>query len=122
MKKLELHWRILIGMVLGLLFGFIMLQTSWGKEFTNDWIKPLGTIFVNLLKLIAIPLILASLIICSPCEESFKFKTESGPATQVPNSNFKISFERLTVVSSALAEFCDLLLPRDERVPFFHVS
>ena len=62
MRKLELHWKILIGMLLGLVFGFIMLQTSWGKGFTTDWIKPLGTIFVKLLKLIAIPLILASLI------------------------------------------------------------
>jgi len=62
MKKLELHWKILIGMLLGLVFGFIMLQLEWGKDFTSDWIKPLGTIFVKLLKLIAIPLILASLI------------------------------------------------------------
>jgi Na+/H+-dicarboxylate symporter len=62
MKKLELHWKILIGMLLGLVFGFVMLQMDWGKEFTTDWIKPLGTIFVKLLKLIAIPLILASLI------------------------------------------------------------
>lgn len=61
MKKLELHWQILIGMVLGLIFGFIMLQVG-GKDFTTDWIKPIGTIFVKLLKLIAIPLILASLI------------------------------------------------------------
>ena len=62
MKKLELHWKILIGMVLGLLFGFIMLQFDSGKDIVNDWIKPLGTIFVKLLKLIAVPLILASLI------------------------------------------------------------
>ena len=61
MKKLALHWQILIGMVLGLIFGFIMLQVG-GKGFTTDWIKPIGTIFVKLLKLIAIPLILASLI------------------------------------------------------------
>ncbi len=60
--KLALHWKILIGMLLGLVFGSIMLQFSWGKDFTVDWIKPLGTIFVKLLKLIAIPLILASLI------------------------------------------------------------
>jgi len=39
-----------------------MTQLSWGKEFVNDWIQPLGTIFVKLLKLIAIPLILASLV------------------------------------------------------------
>ena len=52
MKKLALHWKILIGMVLGLVFGFLMLQIGGGKEFTDDWIKPLGTIFVKLLKLI----------------------------------------------------------------------
>lgn len=62
MKKLELHWKILIGMLLGLVFGFVMLQISGGEEFVNDWINPFGTIFVKLLKLIAIPLILASLI------------------------------------------------------------
>lgn len=62
MKKLALHWKILIGMVLGVVFGFVMLQVDGGKGFVSDWIKPLGTIFVKLLKLIAIPLILASLI------------------------------------------------------------
>ena len=62
MKKLELHWQILIGMLFGILFGFVMTQISWGKEFVDDWIQPLGTIFVKLLKLIAIPLIVASLV------------------------------------------------------------
>jgi Na+/H+-dicarboxylate symporter len=62
MKKLALHWKILIGMLLGLVFGFIMLQVSWGANFVESWINPFGTIFIKLLKLIAIPLILASLI------------------------------------------------------------
>lgn len=62
MKKLELHWQIMIGMVLGLLFGFGMTYLDWGKEFVTNWIAPLGTIFIKLLKLIAVPLILASLI------------------------------------------------------------
>lgn len=103
MKKLALHWKILIGMVLGIIFSFILLSTSWGsaevvlkeipasqeivqeivdgkvvssvKEvpakvikttraeyFISRWVKPFGTIFINLLKLIAVPLILASLI------------------------------------------------------------
>jgi len=62
MKKLALHWKILIGMLFGLVFGFIMLQIDGGPEFVGDWIKWLGTVFVKLLKLIAIPLILASLI------------------------------------------------------------
>jgi len=39
-----------------------MTQISGGKEFVFDWINPLGTIFVKMLKLIAIPLILASLV------------------------------------------------------------
>ena len=62
MKKLSLHWKILIGMALGVLFGFIMSNVNGGGVFISDWIKPFGTIFINSLKLIAIPLILASLI------------------------------------------------------------
>jgi Na+/H+-dicarboxylate symporter len=62
MRKLELHWKILIGMLLGVLFAFIMVNFSWGPDFVSDFIKPFGTIFINSLKLIAVPLILASLI------------------------------------------------------------
>lgn len=61
MKKLALHWKIIIGMVLGIIFGFIMNAVR-GQQFVTDWIAPFGTIFINLLKLIAVPLILASLI------------------------------------------------------------
>ncbi|MFV8282170.1 dicarboxylate/amino acid:cation symporter [Christiangramia marina] len=62
MKKLALHWQILLGMAAGVIFGLIMTNFSWGPEFTGDWIKPFGNIFINALKLIAVPLILASLI------------------------------------------------------------
>ncbi len=62
MRKLELHWQILIGMLLGIGFGFFMTFPDWGAGFVQDWINPFGTIFVKLLKLIAIPLILASLV------------------------------------------------------------
>lgn len=62
MKKLALHWKIIIGMVLGIIFGFIMNTIDGGKGFVSNWIAPFGTIFINLLKLIAVPLILASLI------------------------------------------------------------
>lgn len=57
-----MHWQILIGMILGIVFGFGMTYIEWGRDFVQDWINPFGTIFVKLLKLIAIPLILASLI------------------------------------------------------------
>ncbi len=62
MKSLALHWKILIGMVLGVGFGFLMVNFSGGKELVLDWVKPFGTIFINALKLIAVPLILGSLI------------------------------------------------------------
>lgn len=62
MKKLALHWQILLGMAFGVLFAFILIQFNWGKSFIIDWIKPFGNIFINLLKLIAVPLILGSLI------------------------------------------------------------
>lgn len=62
MKKLSLHWKILIGMLLGVLFGLLMSFVESGDLILRDYIKPFGTIFINLLKLIAIPLILASLI------------------------------------------------------------
>lgn len=62
MRKVALHWKILIGIGLGVLFGILFLQFSGGKEFIVDWVKPFGTIFINLLKLIAIPLIVVSLI------------------------------------------------------------
>ncbi|MDG1051794.1 MAG: dicarboxylate/amino acid:cation symporter [Flavobacteriaceae bacterium] len=62
MKKLALHWQIILGMVLGVLFGLILLNFEGGKSFIINWIKPFGTVFINSLKLIAVPLILASLI------------------------------------------------------------
>ena len=59
---MKLHWKIIIGMVAGVVFGLLMSQTSFGSDLIKDWIKPFGTIFINLLKLIAMPLILASLV------------------------------------------------------------
>lgn len=59
--KLALHWKIAIGMLLGVIVGLIGGQFSWGPGIVNDWIKPFGTIFINLLKLIAVPLVIVSL-------------------------------------------------------------
>lgn len=59
--KIPLHWKILMGMAAGVGFGLLAIQFGW-SAFTTDWVKPFGTIFINLLKLIAIPLIIVSLI------------------------------------------------------------
>ena len=61
MKKIAFHWQILIGMVIGIVWGLIAVKAGW-VEFTTFYIKPWGTIFINLLKLIAVPLVLVSLI------------------------------------------------------------
>ena len=61
MKKLALHWKILIAMVLGVLWAIISGSLGW-NDFTKDWIDPFGVIFINCLKFIAVPLVLFSII------------------------------------------------------------
>ena len=61
-KKLALHWQIIIGLVIGLGYSLIATLQGW-VDFTNDWISPFGKIFINALKLIAVPLVLVSLIV-----------------------------------------------------------
>lgn len=65
-RKFPLHWQILIGLVCGLLYGggvsLFAQETEQFKAFTSNWIHPWGEIFVNSLKLIAVPLVLFSLV------------------------------------------------------------
>ncbi|MBL7775663.1 MAG: dicarboxylate/amino acid:cation symporter [Saprospiraceae bacterium] len=57
----QTHWQIIIGLLLGLGYGIVASLNGWAK-FTTNWITPFGVIFINLLKLIAVPLVLGSLI------------------------------------------------------------
>ncbi len=57
----KLHWQIIIGLILGLIWGLVSSIAGF-NNFTTDFIKPFGTIFITLLKLIAVPLVLASLV------------------------------------------------------------
>ncbi len=61
LKKLPLWVKIFIGMGIGILWGLISVRLGWEK-FTINWIEPWGTIFLKLLKLIAVPLIFVSLV------------------------------------------------------------
>jgi Na+/H+-dicarboxylate symporter len=60
-KPMPLYVKILIGMALGLIYGMVTPSLGWG-DFTEEYVKPFGTIFINSLKLIAVPLVLVSLI------------------------------------------------------------
>ncbi len=62
-KKIPLHTQIIIGLVLGLIVGLAVVQLGISPDFTLNYIKPVGTIFINGLKMIAVPLVLASLIV-----------------------------------------------------------
>lgn len=61
MKKLPLHTKIVIGLILGTIWAFTSSYLGW-NEFTINWIDPFGTIFIRLLKFIAVPLVLFSII------------------------------------------------------------
>jgi len=60
-KRIPLYGKILIGIAIGILLGIISIFTNT-RGFIIDYVKPFGTIFLNLLKLIAIPLIFTSLV------------------------------------------------------------
>lgn len=61
MKKIPLYLKIIIGLVLGIVWALVSSAMGW-SSFTINWIAPFGTIFINLLKLIAVPLVLFSII------------------------------------------------------------
>lgn len=61
MRKLALHWKIIIGLILGIIWAVLSSNFGWGN-FTEGWIAPWGNIFINALKLIAVPLVLFSVI------------------------------------------------------------
>ena len=59
-SRLALHWQVLIGLALrGVRLG---KHSVWLNDFTLDYIQPIGDIFINILKLIAVPLVLFSII------------------------------------------------------------
>ena len=76
----QLHWQIILGMILGALYGVFAASQGWG-EFTQNWISPFGKIFLNLLKLIAMPLVLTSLICGVASLSDFKKLSRMGGKT-----------------------------------------
>lgn len=59
--KIPLFAQILIGMLIGILIGFLGIWLG-GEHVINDWVRPLGKLFIKALMLIAVPLVLISLI------------------------------------------------------------
>lgn len=60
-KQIPLYLQILIAMAAGAVAGYLFLLVG-APTLISDWIKPWGTIFIRLLKLIAVPLVFISLV------------------------------------------------------------
>jgi proton glutamate symport protein len=60
-KRLPLWGKIVAGMIAGIVWGLLAVIFDW-TLFNDNWIKPWGTIFLNMLKLLAVPLIFVSLV------------------------------------------------------------
>lgn len=60
-KRIPLHWRIIMGLVAGIAYSLASIYFGW-NQFTLNWIDPFGVIFIRLLKFIAVPLVLFSII------------------------------------------------------------
>ena len=76
----KLHWQIILGMILGLIYGIAAAQFQW-TGFATNWVVPFGDIFMNLLKLIAVPLILTSLVAGVASLSDFKKLSRMGGKT-----------------------------------------
>lgn len=59
-RKLNLPAWIIIGMLAGIAVGLIFLKI--GGTFTTDYLKPFGTIYINLLKFMVVPVVLFSIM------------------------------------------------------------
>jgi Na+/H+-dicarboxylate symporter len=65
MKKMALHWQVIIALVLGVVYSVMAVKYASAFDwitFTADYIAPFGEIFVRVLKLIAVPMVLFSII------------------------------------------------------------
>lgn len=60
---MPIHTRIIVGLALGIVFGIIAVRFPGLIQFTGDYIKPIGDIFITALKMSAAPIVLASLIV-----------------------------------------------------------
>ena len=61
MKKIPLHLQVIIALILATFYALLSVNMGW-NDFTLDFIDPFGKIFINILKLIAVPLVLFSII------------------------------------------------------------
>lgn len=60
-RKIPLAMWICVGLIVGVAAGLVLMAVPNGKDIANGYIKPWGTIFLNLLKFIVVPIVLFSI-------------------------------------------------------------
>ncbi|WP_028402696.1 glutamate/aspartate:proton symporter GltP [Ectobacillus panaciterrae] len=59
MKKLGLAWQILIGLAVGIAVGAVF----YGNPAVSTYLQPIGDIFIHLIKMIVVPIVVASIVV-----------------------------------------------------------
>jgi proton glutamate symport protein len=95
-NKLAIHWRILLGIVFGIGFGLISDFFEF-QYFIKSWISPFGVIFINLLKMIAVPIVLVSIV-----KSVTDFKSFENFAQLSKNALVAFVFTTIIAVSTGL--------------------
>lgn len=93
-KKISLAWQILIGLILGIIVGAVF----YGNENITKYVAPLGTIFMNMIKMIVVPIIVSTLIIGVAGQGSLQQVGKLGVKTLV-------YFEIITTIAIILGIF-----------------
>jgi Na+/H+-dicarboxylate symporter len=109
MKKIPLHVKILLGMLLGVLWGLLASTNGW-VDFTIDWVKPFGTIFINLLKLVAVPLVIVTII------DGITSLSGLSQLTRIGTKTIKWFFI-LTIISTIIGLFFSLAIDPGKYMP-----
>ena len=77
--KLSLAWQILIGLVLGIAVGALLNHFSAEKAWwISNVLKPAGDIFIRLIKMIVVPIVIATLVVASPASATPRSWAASG--------------------------------------------
>ena len=89
--RIGLAWQILIGLILGIIVGGIF----YGNDIILKYLSPFGTIFMNMIKMIVVPIIISTLIVGVAGQGSLKQVGKLGVKTLV-------YFEIITTVAIIL--------------------
>lgn len=107
-KKLPLAFWIFVGLVIGIVAGLALMAIPGGVDFAKTYVKPFGTIFLNLIKFIVVPIVLFSITAGIISMGDIKKLGSVGVKTIV---YYMCTTALAVVIALVLANLCRGLLP-----------